>query len=620
MTDTEFQLGPWTVSPARRRIERADESVQLTPRGMAVLERLAAAGGDVVTRDELHESVWRGGAVTDDALTQCIVELRKALGDSARDPRFIETIPKRGFRLIEPVIEPVNEPASAPPRRSASWQTTYAAFGVALAVLVALVFLSFDDGVPEIAVEPASVAVMPFDDLSPNGDQVYFADGLAEEIIGRLAGVENLLVIGRTSSFRFRESGDDLPAIGRALGVGHILEGSVRLSPAGFRVSARLVEAATGFEVWTETFDRPIEDIFEVQGDIADEVAGALSLSLGVSGDSHLPGGTRNVEAYRAVMRAREAGHKLNVDNYHDVLGQYRAATRIDPNYAYAWAKLAVTYRMGRFYFNDLIAWEEPAISAIERALALAPEVSGISAQAALIYGDLGRWRDAQTALLAVEPGTDIDVDLAHIDLLTKTGRINDALVLVDELLRREPLGGFVAKFHGHLYASQERHDDALRELDRGYALGGHSDFMVYEGLVVAMALDDRALLDKWLDRAVEWEADVPGNRSVLAIMRRHLDRPDEARAWLRQAYEGQEAPDYWIAVWAAYYDAPELALAVLDREPDLWSLWMPVMSNVRQHPDFQAFAVEHGLVEYWERYGWSDACRPAGDGSFVCT
>lgn len=620
MTDTEFQLGPWTVSPARRRIERADESVQLTPRGMAVLERLAAAGGDVVTRDELHESVWRGGAVTDDALTQCIVELRKALGDSARDPRFIETIPKRGFRLIEPVIEPVNEPASAPPRRSASWQTTYAAFGVALAVLVALVFLSFDDGVPEIAVEPASVAVMPFDDLSPNGDQVYFADGLAEEIIGRLAGVENLLVIGRTSSFRFRESGDDLPAIGRALGVGHILEGSVRLSPAGFRVSARLVEAATGFEVWTETFDRPIEDIFEVQGDIADAVAGALSLSLGVSGDSHLPGGTRNVEAYRAVMRAREAGHKLNVDNYHDVLGQYRAATRIDPNYAYAWAKLAVTYRMGRFYFNDLIAWEEPAISAIERALALAPEVSGISAQAALIYGDLGRWRDAQTALLAVEPGTDIDVDLAHIDLLTKTGRINDALVLVDELLRREPLGGFVAKFHGHLYASQERHDDALRELDRGYALGGHSDFMVYEGLVVAMALDDRALLDKWLDRAVEWEADVPGNRSVLAIMRRHLDRPDEARAWLRQAYEGQEAPDYWIAVWAAYYDAPELALAVLDREPDLWSLWMPVMSNVRQHPDFQAFAVEHGLVEYWERYGWSDACRPAGDGSFVCT
>ena len=132
-----------------------------------------------------------------------------------------------------------------------------------LVLVAALIVLSLNNDTPRIAAEPGSVAVMPFEDLSPNGDQAYFADGLAEEIIGRLAGVEDLLVIGRTSSFRFRDSGDDLPAIGRALGVGHVLEGSVRLSPAGFRVSARLVEAATGFEVWAETFDRPIEDIFE---------------------------------------------------------------------------------------------------------------------------------------------------------------------------------------------------------------------------------------------------------------------------------------------------------------------------------------------------------------------
>lgn len=615
MSDTAFQLGPWTVSPARRRIERADESVQLTPRGMAVLERLAAAGGDVVTRDELHDSVWRGGAVSDDALTQCIVELRKALGDSAREPRFIETIPKRGFRLIERV----SATAPAVPERAVGRHAGILAIGAVLVLAAALAFFSLDRAAPVPVAQPASVAVMPFEDLSPEGDQAYFADGLAEEIIGRLAGVEDLLVIGRTSSFRFRDSGDDLPAIGRALGVGHILEGSVRLSPAGFRVSARLVEAATGFEVWADTFDRPIEDIFEVQGDIADAVAGALSYRLGVSGDGRLPGGTRNVEAYRAVMRAREAGHKLTVDNYHDVLGHYRAATRIDPNYAYAWAKLATTYRMGRFYFNDLIAWEEPAIAAIERALELSPGTSSIAAQAALLYGDLGRWSDAQAALLTVESGVDIDIDLAHIDLLAKTGRITDALVLVRRLLPREPLGGFVAKFNGHLYASLARSEEALRELDRGYALGGHNNFMVYEGLVVAMALDDRALLEKWLDRAIEWEADVPGNRSVLAIMKRHLDRPDDAREWLRQVYEGREAPDYWIAVWAAYFDAPELSLAVLDRTPDLWSLWMPVMSNVRQHPDFPAFAVKHGLLEYWQRYGWSDACRPAGDDSLVC-
>jgi len=624
MSDSAYSLGAWTVIPERNVLKRDGVSVSVTPKSMAVLECLVAADGQVVSRDELHTAVWAGGVVTDDALTQCIVELRKALGDSAREPRYIETITKKGFRIVAPT-EADTEAAGQPPggaAKAAGWGIP-AVVVLLLAVLIALGGRALW---PEAEEQPRpsepSVAVLPFDDLSPDGNHLYFADGLVDEIITRLARVDGLLVIGRSSSFRFRDSGQDLRAVGASLDVNHIVEGSVRLSDSGFRISARLVEADSGFQLWADSFDRPLEDIFRVQEDIADAVAKALSVRLGINGFSSASGGTKVVEAYEALMRANAASHEIDAENYNEVLALYRVPTEIDPDYAFGWSALATIYRTGRFYFSDLFDWQGPALAAMRRARNLAPSSQSIAADAAVLFADIGSWIDAQEAINTAdiaEGVVPLEVELARIDLLVKTGRIEQALTTVDSVRRREPLWGFIAKFYGHLYASQGRIEEALEEFDRGYELDGKRSLMSNDAVIAAMTTGDRQLLEKWLLRAVEWEKTIPGNRNVLARMSEYLDEPEQAREWLSNAFDNRAAPDYWIRVWAAYHGDAELSLAALRRTPDTWSLWMPVMEDVRRHPEFARWLVDVGLVEYWDRFGWSDACERRETGEIAC-
>ena len=624
MSDSAYSLGAWTVIPERNVLKRDGASVSVTPKSMAVLECLVAADGQVVSRDELHAAVWAGGVVTDDALTQCIVELRKALGDSARDPRYIETITKKGFRIVAPTD--VGAEVVSQPQNGVTGTFGRGLPAVALLLLAALIVLGGRAlwPEPEEQTRPSepSVAVLPFDDLSPDGNHLYFADGLVDEIITRLARVDGLLVIGRSSSFRFRDSGQDLRAVGNSLDVNHIVEGSVRLSDSGFRISARLVEVDSGYQLWADSFDRPLEDIFRVQEDIADAVAKALSVRLGIDGYSSAPGGTKIVEAYEALMRANAASHELDAENFHDVLALYRVPTEIDPDYAFGWSALATIYRTGRFYFSDLFDWQNPALAAMRRARTLAPSSPSIAADAAVLFADIGSWTDAQEAINAADVAEGVvplEVELARIDLLVKTGRIEQALTTVDSVRRREPLWGFVAKFYGHLYASQGRVEEALEEFDRGYELDGKRSLMSNDAVIAAMTTGDRQLLEKWLLRAVEWEQTIPGNRNVLRHMSEYLDQPERAREWLSNAFANRAAPDYWIRVWAAYHGDADLALAALRRTPDAWSLWMPVMQDLRRHPEFATWLADVGLVEYWDRFGWADACERRETREIVC-
>jgi transcriptional activator of cad operon len=205
-----FRLGDWLVQPQRSIIERGDESVHLKPKSMAVLKCLAVAGGEVVSRDQLFDTVWPGGVVSDDTLTQCVVELRKAFGDSAHEAQIIETIPKMGFRLVPPVV-----PLDSETKHSGK-KTTSRAIAVAICATLILGVLywyqtSSLSRNPIIEIEDVkSIAVLPFVDMSPDEDQEYFADGLSEELTNRLGRLSDLRVTGRTSSFYFKDKDVDL--------------------------------------------------------------------------------------------------------------------------------------------------------------------------------------------------------------------------------------------------------------------------------------------------------------------------------------------------------------------------------------------------------------------------
>ena len=243
--EPQITFGSFRFEPASARLWENDAEVRLTRKAALVLAALLERPGAPVSKQELFASVWRGTVVSDDALVTCVQELRKALRDDSKQPVYIETRHRLGYRFAAPVT---GAPAAAEPAQAAPQKPRP---------------------------EAKTIAVLPFADMSPERDQDYLCEGLAEELIDALTHIEGLRVVARTSSFQFR--GDhDLREVGGKLGVGSLLEGSVRKAGDRLRITVQLIDVATGFHKWSEKFERSASDVFAVQDEIAETVATLL--------------------------------------------------------------------------------------------------------------------------------------------------------------------------------------------------------------------------------------------------------------------------------------------------------------------------------------------------------
>lgn len=264
---------------------------------MKLLVCLAERAGEVVSIDDLLDQVWSGVVVTPDSVYQAVASLRRLLGDDARQPEYIATVPRLGYRMVAPVSPwadyPCVEPSVVPadPVGSLRGQrrrgVVLLAAGLALfvALMAALLFngrlVSFSRSSAAGAVPRKSVAVLPFLDLTTQEmNEEYFADGMTEELIDKLSKIPGLRVPAPTSSFYFKGKRVTVADAANSLGVAYILDGSVRQSDAALRIAARLVRAADGYVVWSETYDRPMGDKLWVQDDIAREVAQELQTAI----------------------------------------------------------------------------------------------------------------------------------------------------------------------------------------------------------------------------------------------------------------------------------------------------------------------------------------------------
>jgi TolB-like protein/DNA-binding winged helix-turn-helix (wHTH) protein len=291
-------VGNWRVDPLRGEMSREGEIVRLDGRTMQLLMYLAGRSGAVVSIQDLLDHVWSGVVVTSDSVYQAIASLRRLLGDDARQPAYIVTVPRLGYRLIAQVVDAVDQspsaspptepgpppPATRPPhRRSRSWLTAGA---VTLCILSALVFgfrqkLQSIGGIAAPPVPAASVGVLPFLDLtSESMEKEYFADGMTEELVDRLSRIPGLHVPSATSSFHLKGKDFTVAEAANALGVTYVLDGSVRQSDSVLRIAARLVRASDGYVMWSGTYDRPLGDQLKAQDDIAGEVAKALQAMI----------------------------------------------------------------------------------------------------------------------------------------------------------------------------------------------------------------------------------------------------------------------------------------------------------------------------------------------------
>jgi TolB-like protein/DNA-binding winged helix-turn-helix (wHTH) protein len=284
-TAIPLRIGAWCVNPTSGQISRAGETVRIEARTMRLLLCLAERAGEVVSIDQLLDQVWSGVVVTPDSVYQAVASLRRQLGDDAKEPAYIATVPRLGYRMVATVTPWTGAIAGESP--GAQRRSRVLAIGAAVCLALAIAFLFYDKvlyiprATATASAPQKSVAVLPFLDLtSQKMDEEYFADGMTEELIDRLSKIPGLRVPAPTSSFFFKGKKITIADIAKSLGVAYVLDGSVRKSSATLRVAARLIRANDGYIVWTETYDRPYDDKLAVQDEIASEVAKALSASI----------------------------------------------------------------------------------------------------------------------------------------------------------------------------------------------------------------------------------------------------------------------------------------------------------------------------------------------------
>ena len=493
-----FRLGPWNVEPLRGAVTGPQgETRHLEPKVMDVFVFLAEHANELVTRDELQQKVWHGRAVTDEPLTRAIGELRRALEDGGADSNYIETVPKRGYRLIGDIFL-LDGTRLEIARTGSQFKGRKLAFVIVTILVSVLVYVAYDVLVIDPAQEHAlisdtpdlSVAVLPFANMSPDPEQEYFADGLSEDILNLLAKISGLSVIARTSSFAFKEKNEDVREIGKTLGVKWVLEGSVRRSGDQVRIAAQLVDASDGTHIWSEIYNRTMTDIFAVQAEIATAITNALKTKLGLDnaiGEVVQPTVIKaaSTDAYEAYFRARELIYLRGRKNLEEAVRHLEQALRLDDNYAPAHAQLAIAIAMltnspnayGTLTLQEVL---RRAIPHLDRAQELEPDLAEAHAGRALLamasdlelsieharkalasnpsytdvmnwlymaYNILGRYVEEEAILrhMLVTDPMSIFGRVSYTVWLGNRGRVEEAHEVADQLLAQSRLSGYKA-------------------------------------------------------------------------------------------------------------------------------------------------------------------------------
>jgi TolB-like protein/DNA-binding winged helix-turn-helix (wHTH) protein len=378
-----FRIGDLTLDTGRRLLICDSKPVALGPLTYQLLLTLVEAAPNVVTHDELARSIWGGRPVSPETISQRVKLLRDALSDDPHNPRYVELIRGQGYRLL-PRVEVL--PNESPARHRRRWVVlTGAAFSLAAAA--ALVFWIIAAQTDAVRGSP-SIAVLPFADLSPGRDQQYLADGIAEEILNVLSRATTLRVIARTSSFSFRGKDADVRRIAEALGVTHVLEGSVRKAGDRIRVTVRLVDASDGRRFWSESYDRGVDDILALQVHVARSVAAELRANLQNLAD--VPARGVKPEAYDLYLRGQQ---KIRFDDYGEAVRYFEQAIAIDPAFIPGYHGLGLAYIMEVVDQRVPMAANRTKLrGVVGGGLHLAPDdpgLLGLSAQLARYDGDI---------------------------------------------------------------------------------------------------------------------------------------------------------------------------------------------------------------------------------------
>ena len=476
-----------------------------------------------------------------------------------------------------------------------------------------------------------SIAVLPFEDLSPAHDHGYFSAGMAEELLNALARVQDLRVAGRASSFYYGNHNADLRTIGKALDVANVLEGSVRTQGQAVRISVQLIRTRDGFETWSQSYDGNLDNIFDLQERIARAITEHLKVVLGDAGNARLvPVATRSADAYADFVTAQELVNRRVGDSLPRAITLLQQATSLDPDFARAWSKLAVANAvLPQYVSGDWAASWKTSDAAAHRALALDP--ADAEAYAALSYNQFSQRHytamvePMQRALKLAPENSAVNYWAANE--LAAMGRTRTAEVRVDAALVDDPANSLLLFYKSMLRWREGDQAGALAYIHRGGMADSAFGVLMLEfydaahGDLQASARDFASSMSKMGTRispAALQEiyrgtyGDATQRQAALKIVAAHVD-------------------DDWAPTILLQLGAPARSFELYERGhsglSDAYLNWLwqpePWSRQARRDPAFQGFAQRLGMLAYWQQYGWPDLCKPTpahGAQAFVCS
>jgi TolB-like protein/DNA-binding winged helix-turn-helix (wHTH) protein/Flp pilus assembly protein TadD len=649
-----YRIGDLLLDAGTQEVTRDGTVVPVPRLSFKLLLSLARHAPNVVSAQQLETEVWAGLVVDRGTVNKRVLLLRKALGEDVGYDPYIAVIRGSGYRLIAQVerIDPSPEKPLEKEKSRQSWLqrksgTTRLIFYWLLGFVIALaLYHGFEStffstvepgfegdttsGAQRIAYSQKSIAVLPFVDLSDGHAHQYLGDGIAEEVINLLAGMDGLAVAARTSSFTFRDSSSTAVEIAAKLRVGSILEGSIRHSGKRIRVTAQLIDPQTGYHIWSKNYDRTFNEVFEVQDDIAFNIAQSLKLTLDESGQPDSRGSTTaDIEAFALYLKGRELFNDrihLRTEGLRQALYYFSKAIEQDPTFARAHAGIASVYWLLTSYDDSLDkeTYYELAEASAHFALAFDPVSTDALSALASVHSARGNIEQAAAVFEQIRAIGSNNSNIAHWEAMLhlRLGYFDELIEPLTEVYRLDPLNehiGWSLSAALNFSGKPAKAADILKELQhftyRQYVLGltaiNQGDYPQARELLRDVRMRSGVLPAIYADLLVDA---LEGTDLKEAVARKFISAAATGELTELVSFES-----LLILGSPHAFDLDIDPLSDITRiqiHAQVWNNWAVA---VRRDPRFKDWVNKLGYTDFWRRHGWPDRCRPTGPDDFEC-
>jgi TolB-like protein/DNA-binding winged helix-turn-helix (wHTH) protein/Tfp pilus assembly protein PilF len=621
---SRMRFGPFEADLRSGELRKDGLRVKLQDQPFQVLAMLIQRPGEIISRKEFRQELWPADTFVDfdTSLNTVIKKLRDALGDSADEPHYIETLPRRGYRLIVPVenvevrqgadrlvaAPPANGQQIPEPAFSAASQPTgldphILSWRKAFTALVVLGVLAMGSWwlFREYAILPYTIAVLPFKNLSVEPDSDYFSDGLTDEVIGDLSIIDGLEVKSRTSSFFFKDKPTNIHDVGTQLGVKFVLEGSVLRVGQKLRVNARLVRVSDDVPLWSNSFDRELKDVFAIQDEISRSIVNELRLNLGRGQRRY----NANLEAYELYLKAQTLTQNQGLPEGRahllEGINLFEQVVANDPAFAPAYAGLATSY--GRLSITPRSFPPDEAYAkmraAAEKALQLDPLLAEAYASMGLVYARDHNWQESERSF---RRSIELNANLSEsrkdfaFSVLFPLGRLGESNRELRKALELDPLSAQIQDNLDYVLVSAGRYDEAIENCRR-VLLANPNDNGAEQ--LYARALMHKGRLGEAIAIFEKQDRDGTGSPGFLGYAYAMAGRPDDAKK-IAAKY-----PDWpWVQVFVyaglsdkdGVFQALEEMAAAHDPRVGMY-LTFPELAQLRGDPRLAEFRQSLGMA-----------------------